>query len=459
MVKIGHFSAVYLSNKNINRCYLRCFYMKCSILLENKNKFISKADAVVRKAKQFGFDCGYTLGEEFERYCYSDNTEHNVRGNEKYIPHMNCSAVRHMIDVEVWGEVRFKSFHFVATIEKKASGNVIRALDTTLTVPDKYRHTDLICEHCGVNRERKDTYLIYNDETGEFKQVGKTCLKLYTGGLSPEHLASLAEFLYSVDYLSESERVVQYVKTDRFIKACCVWYKLHFEYRNKNRSKNTMRTIESVLGIYAWLFPDFVMKEDDFNKFLYMSDVTTEQIDVCKGYDVQVVISDLSRGSFLESDFTLNIQVLLVESYLQMRDLNMLCYAVYVVISGRIRLEKTEARKRKEAEFNIQIKDSKYVGKVGDKLRLENVTGRFAHSFASQFGTMYIFNFIDKTGNSLIWFTSSKAFLSEVVKRNLFDAASFSVVTLTGTIKNHDEYDGIKQTYLTRCKVTFDELK
>ena len=60
--------------------------------------------------------------------------------------------------------------------------------------------------------------------------------------------------------------------------------------------------------------------------------------------------------------------------------------------------------------------------------------------------TSHLYKFIDADGNVFSWFSS-----------NSIDGLTEGVnVKLVGTIKKLDEYQGEKQTILTRCKVTFN---
>ena len=93
-----------------------------------------------------------------------------------------------------------------------------------------------------------------------------------------------------------------------------------------------------------------------------------------------------------------------------------------------------------------ELKSSEYFGSVGDKIEIEvlctKVTG-----FVSDFGyrgtwvNLYICQ--DNDGNVFkIQYTGS-----------VWDMDEMSKYTIRGTIKSHDEYEGIKQTSLTRVKV------
>lgn len=91
---------------------------------------------------------------------------------------------------------------------------------------------------------------------------------------------------------------------------------------------------------------------------------------------------------------------------------------------------------------------SQYVGAAGDKITF---AGTFDHSTCFDiksfrgYGTetMFIHTFKDDNGNAIIWKTG----------RGL-NFAEGDHIEVTGTVKEHSEYDGVRQTVLTRCKVT-----
>ena len=83
---------------------------------------------------------------------------------------------------------------------------------------------------------------------------------------------------------------------------------------------------------------------------------------------------------------------------------------------------------------------SEHIGQVGDKVDLE-VTYTRTGSFQTAFGTTWVHNFKDAAGNILIWKTSACSGFEKDTLR------------IKATIKAHDEYNGVKQTVLTRCKI------
>lgn len=90
-----------------------------------------------------------------------------------------------------------------------------------------------------------------------------------------------------------------------------------------------------------------------------------------------------------------------------------------------------------------------WIGEVGKRMTIPATYMYSAHFEVKAFvgyGTeiMYIHNFRDENGNQLVWKTG----------RGLGDTCvEGDKVSLTGTVKEHSEYKGQKQTILTRCKI------
>lgn len=90
-----------------------------------------------------------------------------------------------------------------------------------------------------------------------------------------------------------------------------------------------------------------------------------------------------------------------------------------------------------EAKHPPKVSD--HVGQVGDKVELD-VTYIRTGNYSTKFGTTYVHTFEDGDGNEFVWKTSS------------FGDFPAGKNHIKATIKDHDEYKGVKQTILTRCK-------
>jgi hypothetical protein len=81
-------------------------------------------------------------------------------------------------------------------------GNLVRSL-TSDQVPVEFRH-GYRCNHCSVNRFRKQTFLLRETTSGEYKQVGSSCLKDFTKIDSVHATAKAAELLSEVRSLAHA---------------------------------------------------------------------------------------------------------------------------------------------------------------------------------------------------------------------------------------------------------------
>lgn len=111
-----------------------------------------------------------------------------------------------------------------------------------------------------------------------------------------------------------------------------------------------------------------------------------------------------------------------------------------------------KARKKAEYDKLNGVRPSEYVGTIGEKIDMELTYNHYA-CCDTQFGTMYIHTFTDKDGNEIVWKTTSwdNSDWSNGEYRTLLDIGDKAHIT--GTIKEHTVYDGVKQTQLYRCRV------
>ena len=102
---------------------------------------------------------------------------------------------------------------------------------------------------------------------------------------------------------------------------------------------------------------------------------------------------------------------------------------------------------------------SEYLGEIGKRLTV-SVALKKSFSFENDYGyhttTTYIHNFEDEAGNVIIWKTAKDMTEYDYGNGNC-TARELIKCDLTGTVKEHSEYKGVKQTILTRCKIQNDE--
>lgn len=98
------------------------------------------------------------------------------------------------IIVEAEGTAIINGWEFVASVEHTENGNIFSKAMTDVEIPERYRTSDPVCEHCQSKRTRKSTFIVRNTQTGEFKQVGNSCLRDFTFGMSASFAAQVASW-------------------------------------------------------------------------------------------------------------------------------------------------------------------------------------------------------------------------------------------------------------------------
>ena len=106
-----------------------------------------------------------------------------------------------------------------------------------------------------------------------------------------------------------------------------------------------------------------------------------------------------------------------------------------------VQAKKAEA----EAKARAESQTSNHIGKIGDRIQVSVQSVKCLTSWENTFSyyptTTYLYKIVDQEGNVFTWKTST--FIDE---DNLHQM-------ITGTVKEHNEFRGVKQTALTRCKI------
>lgn len=113
------------------------------------------------------------------------------------------------LDVET---IKIDGWEFVARIDhSNDTGNVLRVVPNVgVAIENRFRTAAPNCQHCNHNRKRRDTFVLHNAETNEFKQVGSTCLEEFLGH-DAANLGRIAEY---AGYANELARAIEAEPTD-----------------------------------------------------------------------------------------------------------------------------------------------------------------------------------------------------------------------------------------------------
>lgn len=351
---------------------------------------------------------------------------------ERYNKELGMTEYHKFILVEVDGTAKIDNWECIAVLEVHDVGNIIRRINTEIEIPERFKHTENICEHCNSKRQRNNLYVIHNIETDEWKQVGGNCLKLYTGGLNMEYVTA---YMDGITELEEFDGIVGHGKAYYHVNDILSYA---VEVINKTGYFNAQamlptKYIVSVL-MYNGLSRAIELINKDFKDARL--DVRMSEVDFHKESTMDTVEQIINYYKNLEDDseFVHNIKVMLNEEYVLPRNIGFLCY----LPEGYAKHIQKEIEKAKKVE-------TEYFGEVGKRYKDKVISDiSLIASWETQWGYTGVYKITLEDNSILTWKTNSYLHLD---RNEEFDKITF-------TVKEHKEYKGEKQTEVTRCKVT-----
>jgi len=318
--------------------------------------------------------------------------------------------------------VSYDGWEFVATLQHLPTGeNILRTISNEWNLPEDYRTSGSACQHCEYKRYRKDTYVVYHQGDDHFCQVGSTCIKDFLGGNSPDNIMQRAGFV--ADLLSfmdgachsakkEWDEGIWHIVTCLAQTAACIrdygW--LSKGDASKNGGTATATWVQDNLQCPAGFQ---FSKVDEADKVL--AKLAAEWAEN---------ISDQESDG---NDYLHNIRAIARSGMVGYRTIG---YAASILVAYERFMRDTAPRQT-----------SNHLGSINDKLTLDlNLIQ--VNGFESRFGYTNKYIFQDQVGNILVWLTSTEQDLEKGKKYKI-----------KGTVKNHSEFKGTKQTELSRCSV------
>jgi hypothetical protein len=368
---------------------------------------------LARKAKRLGVPAPTyrVVGESTEeaRLHVIDERESRFIGTETVIVH---DVIVDVATVAVPGNWRF-----VARLETvKGNSNIIFAAPGE-SVPSEFRASGCKCDHCGVSRYRKDTFVVANAD--RYMQVGSTCLTDFLDGHDTRGVANLFAFLGDIYTVLDNWREDE----------CGGWQggSAAFDLR-KLVSESIMATRK-----FGWLSKSRAYENGgtptaDRVRYAKKGELAPDeealaQADEVIGYFASLHLTDE------DEQLAHNAHAIACAGYVSDRGFGLACA---LPICHRIALKKAAW----EAEKALARANSQHVGEVGKRQEFTATVKRVVVS-SGYYGINVMTIMEDDKGNVL-------------VGKDL-GAKEGERITFTATIKEHSEFNGVKQTKLLRA--------
>ena len=410
--------------------------MEFKIAEVNMERFEKKINRIKNKCSKYGNPFTYEIKGE----CYEEINNPNY---DPFLENEEKIVIKKII-VDIDGNAIINDWEFVANVEHTEKGNVFKkSPGIEYEIPQRYYDSYPVCEHCKTDRPRKMTYIVRNKNTNEFKQVGNSCLCDFIKGRSAEAVAqyiSLYDFLISGEYIEPSGcNFDRYYNTREILQYASETVRLcgYVKRRDDDGCLNPDNTANKM-----WLF--YKLDHNMFSNFEYEIEKSTRNEKEKIGFNFESeeatkMVDDALRWIATtedNSDYIHNLKVLTQVDYNSMDKFGLLAsifpaYKKFIEYKER---EKQYVEKQKKEK-----KPSTYVGEIGQRIVIENVSTVIISGYETEFGYVYIHKFTDENGNVYIWKSSS--------------GSHADATKVKGTVKEHSEFRGVKQTVLTRCKV------
>ena len=298
-------------------------------------------------------------------------------------------------------------------------------------VPPEYQNaTSIKCDHCGWNRNRHHSVLLKHTETGEYKEVGSSCVKDFFGHdprgfmlMAGIKFSSLVEGTYSEKL--GGRRIWSYELIDvlRYSSASVTKWgwrsrKVAYEYGGEATSDHVWDNLE------PW------------PKMPESAKVQVGEEDVELAEKILAYFKELDPG---DNDYLLNLVKLTKLGYVPAKMMGYACSMIKAYEKAMAREEKIKEREEKEKG----MPKSEHVGSVGERLRGIRVEVLFVKHLETDFGESTLYTFRDALGNVYKTFYSGYSWSAE----------KEDVLIMDGTVKKHAEWMGKKETMLNRVSV------
>ncbi|QHJ79063.1 MAG: hypothetical protein [Caudoviricetes sp.] len=314
---------------------------------------------------------------------------------------------------------KYDGWTFVARID--LSEKIITGIED---FPMHYYDDNGYCEHCHTKHKRVKTYIIRKEN--KYMEVGGACLLQYTGGATPAQIASQFDIYNELKDCVTSDEYsdASYGSNRAYIDNLIRFIELTKKMKNKFgyvKSDNDHPTADTV-----WDFMTGSMSREEIQ--FYRAELNTEFDDEYCHKAIEYVMNTKATSSFM-----INLQQIMKNGFITHRS-HRIAAAIVQVYDAFV---DGEARRKLEKETSV----SEYQGNPKDRLTLDVQVTHYRVS-EGYYGVSTWIVMQDEQGNVYTWSASK-----------LIDITVGHEFKLVGTVKEHKEYNDIKQTVLTRCKI------
>lgn len=380
------------------------------VIAEDFETLDKKIKRITKKLDNYNLSYTYAIISESieEINIYNANNQGKVK-----IDTIKVKVINYEFEMQ---SLKLGNYELIAILDhttKNAenNNNMVYIINDKIPLPNNYYTIIGNCNHCNINRQRNKTAILNNVDTNEYKQVGITCLKEYTGIDCIDIIKGYTDIHDIINDMNKLD--IPYEKLD-----------------NYKQYKNTIDYLANC--IYFISTKGYVKDDTKNNAWDYKNKVDK------KYYDIANDIINYYKDVTTYDNFISNIKTALLQESI--------CYPNGFIAYAYISYKKLQAIENKK------LTSKGYYGNIKERIILNDLKVELITSYDNcydgyNYTTTYLYKFTNLDGYIFIWKTQNALIDYEKGEPIIF------IKSLKGTIKAHTEYNGELQTELTRCKV------
>jgi hypothetical protein len=306
------------------------------------------------------------------------------------------------------------------------------------------------CDHCNTNRTRASLIVVRKNE--EYKGIGSSCVKDFLGTsardmeITAQKLADLYEFFNGLDLWSangqgegDGEELIHRIKELSFLTYVMIqrwgWVSIGNQQIGQTTTANQVSRIthEGNKDKIKTIWNDLQKgKNSPYNQALEAEE---------NGLFDDAIEWAKNHGIDNNQDYLRNLSIIAERGYARDKEFNLACS---LIASYLRHMEKEIKKAEKVATFTDKYGNSQFQGETGTKITATVEVLKITRT-GNAFGPVEIIKMGTHDGNLLTWFSSSNT----PVELNFAEKKA----SIKCTIKGTNEYNGFKETIVTRVKV------
>lgn len=330
---------------------------------------------------------------------------------------------------------------FVATLSWDVEAGVITRPVPDAPVVDLSQFRGLkapICDQCGTRRQRKDVFVLRNEDGSYLKVIGRNCLAAFIGIDPAGALSYIDSAPESRDFDGFSNQPEEWRFASTQVVALASAAVATFGWVSKAAAWDSKHG--STADVVATCLYPLPTNKQAREQAIAVREAIAAKLEADGGANRAVeraeeVLAWVRDEVREEGEYLTNLKRILSANTVGGRNLGLAVSAVSA-------WARAQDRKLEQAERRARLANSEWVGAVKERRSFDLTLTEQPKFFDGDFGVTTLLIFTSSEGNVIKWFASGSR-----------DWKVGTRFTGKATIKKHEEYNGSKSTVITRASL------